>query len=299
MIGRYQTARAFRAALEERLKRTAQSSGVDLMRLRRQVAFDRILARLFAEPSPPWTLKGGYSFELRLGAAARATNDLDLTIPSLSQLDADEVVRSPHVAIRDALQDAAERDLQDGFIFRIGEQIAELDAAPEGGARYPIEARLDVRVFATFHIDVGIGDPIIAPPEWLTGQDTLSFAGISPVHAAVLAREQQFAEKIHAYSLPRGSRANTRVKDLVDLLLLLDLGIPDAERVQRALEATFVRRRTHALPDSLEPPPASWRIPYAALAAECHLEPAIGAAFTRVSAYYQQAITAHLDGSEG
>ena len=82
MIGRYQTARAFRIALEVRLKQMAQAHNLDLMRLRRQVAFDRLLARLFVAQEPPWLLKGGYTFELRLGGdAARATRDLDLSIP--------------------------------------------------------------------------------------------------------------------------------------------------------------------------------------------------------------------------
>jgi hypothetical protein len=43
----YATAAAFRRALEERLKQTAQAEQVDINRLRRQVAFDRLLARLF------------------------------------------------------------------------------------------------------------------------------------------------------------------------------------------------------------------------------------------------------------
>src|SRR5262245_40787091 len=86
MIGRYQTARAFRAALEERLNQLAREWGNDLMRLRRQVAFDRLLARLFAEPDPPWLLKGGYAFELRLGVHARTTKDIDLSIPAPSRL---------------------------------------------------------------------------------------------------------------------------------------------------------------------------------------------------------------------
>lgn len=75
MIGRYQTARAFRAALEDRLKQTSRAEGTDLMRLRRQVAFDRLLARLFAEPDPPWLLKGGYAFELRWDPGARRVSD--------------------------------------------------------------------------------------------------------------------------------------------------------------------------------------------------------------------------------
>jgi len=53
VIGRYQTARAFRAALEDRLKQLARAQGTDLMRLRREVAFDRLLARLFAHQTRP------------------------------------------------------------------------------------------------------------------------------------------------------------------------------------------------------------------------------------------------------
>lgn len=49
----YTTAGAFRRALEERLKRTSMSEQVDLNRLRRKVAFDRLLARLFLEDPPP------------------------------------------------------------------------------------------------------------------------------------------------------------------------------------------------------------------------------------------------------
>lgn len=300
MIGRYQTARAFRAALEDRLKQMVQSSGVDLMRLRRQVAFDRILARLFADSMPPWVLKGGYTFELRLGGAARATKDLDLSLLSMSLLKTTDATTAPSTIIREALQDAADCDLRDGFTFRIGEAMADLDAAPYGGARYPVEARLDARIFTTFHLDVGVGDAIITPLEWLIGQDTLSFADIPTMHAAALSREQQFAEKLHAYTLPRGERVNTRVKDLVDLILLIDLGLPDQERMRQALHATFERRRTHTLPATLEPPPRSWRLPYSALAEECHLVlTEMGAAFTLVSTYYQTIVAARQDGSDG
>lgn len=305
MVGRYQTVRAFRVALEDRLRQKAQANGVDLMRLRRQVAFDRMLARLFAEPAPPWLLKGGYTLELRLGAgAARTTRDLDLSIPSLARLTPSRATEaSASDIIRDALQEAVARDLQDGFIFRIGASMADLDAAPYGGARYPIEARLDARVFTTFHLDAGIGDPVFAPPEWLVGQNMLDFASIPPVRAAALSREQQFAEKLHAYTLPRGERVNTRVKDLVDLVLLITLGLPDDNHVLEALQKTFARRQTHALPEALDPPPASWRAPYAVLAAECHLDSVADsdAAFDLLSATYRTitgSTPAHNDSSD-
>ncbi|MGH2515555.1 MAG: nucleotidyl transferase AbiEii/AbiGii toxin family protein, partial [Ktedonobacterales bacterium] len=256
MIGRYQTARAFRAALEERLKQTARTQRLDLMRLRRQVAFDRLLARLFAAPDAPWLLKGGYTFELRLGGKARATKDLDLSVPDPGKLAIgdNEPLLDTNAIILDRLREVVAVNLDDGFEFRIGAPMVDLDAAPYGGARYPVEVRLDNRTFATFHLDVGVGDSIATPPEWLTGQDLLGFAGIPPARAAALSREQQFAEKIHAYTLPRGKRTNTRVKDLADLVLLIELGFPDAERVRHALRATFERRQTHRLPRSLDVP---------------------------------------------
>lgn len=44
---KYATPAAFRRALEDRLQAIAKKEGIDLQRLRRQVAFDRLLARLF------------------------------------------------------------------------------------------------------------------------------------------------------------------------------------------------------------------------------------------------------------
>ena len=166
--------------------------------------------------------------------------------------------------------------------------MADLDAAPYGGARYPIEARLDNRTLTTFHLDVGVGDALSAAAEWLTGPDTLRFAEISPVRVAALAREQQFAEKAHAYTLPRGDRTNTRVKDLVDLVLLLRFGLPDPEMVKQTLRATSARRATHPLPTTLPPPPAEWRAAFADLATEAALAVAsVDAAFQEVAAYWQ------------
>jgi hypothetical protein len=166
--------------------------------------------------------------------------------------------------------------------------MADLDAAPYGGARYPIETRLDNRTFATFHLDVGVGDAVTTPSEWLTGQDLLGFASIPPAHAAALSREQQFAEKIHAYTLPRGDRTNTRVKDLVDLVLLITLGLPDTELVKQAVRATFERRATHPIPTDLTPPADDWRAAFAQMVAEIDLYAAtLDAAFAVVTAFWR------------
>jgi hypothetical protein len=52
----------------------------------------------------------------------------------------------------------------------------------------------------------------------------LAFADIASLKIPVISVEQHFAEKIHAYTLPRVSGFNSRVKDLVDLVLLIQEG---------------------------------------------------------------------------
>jgi hypothetical protein len=72
---KYASGIALRTALEERLKRVSREETIDLRRLRRQVAFDRLLARLFRGANTDWVLKGGYAMELRFQTAG-TTKDL-------------------------------------------------------------------------------------------------------------------------------------------------------------------------------------------------------------------------------
>jgi hypothetical protein len=69
------------------------------------------------------------------------------------------------------LQDSAAIQLNDYFEFLVGEPREELDGAPEGGSRYPVEARMDGRGFARFHVDVGIGDAVLEPLDVVEGRD--------------------------------------------------------------------------------------------------------------------------------
>ena len=265
---RYATAAAFRRALEDRLKDIAGKEGVDLQRLRRQVAFDRLLARLFQVGPPlalPWVLKGGYAMELRI-KSARTTKDIDLTMRGVSNSG-----DKKKLAMLENLQEAAAFSGDDFFVYTIGEPIADLDAAPYGGARFPVEVRLDGRIFVGFHLDVGIGDAVMEPLEVIEGRDWLGFAGIASPSLYMIPREQQFAEKLHAYTLPRRGAANTRVRDLVDMALLIQSGTLDRNRVTEAIRVTFERRKTHPLPNVLPAPPAEWQKPYEALARECGL----------------------------
>jgi predicted nucleotidyltransferase component of viral defense system len=86
MIGPYESPGAFRSALETRLRNSSLERGIDLERLRRETALERMLARLFVSDDPPWLLKGGYALELRLADRARSTLDLDISVPDPERL---------------------------------------------------------------------------------------------------------------------------------------------------------------------------------------------------------------------
>ena len=117
----YTSARAFQTALEECLKRASLTDRIDPTRLRRQVSFDRLLARLFREESPPWVLKGGYALELRF-MDARSTVDIDLTVQRVVATVGDQ-----NQIIREMLQSAAGAPLSDWFEFTVGPAIDGLD----------------------------------------------------------------------------------------------------------------------------------------------------------------------------
>jgi hypothetical protein len=281
-VREYASAGALRRALEDRLRQAASAQQIDLARVRRQVAFDRLLARLFHSADARWALKGGYAMELRL-RVARTTVDIDLTLPASPTLTSEVV--AANVSVREMLQDAAGRDLRDWFVYVIGASTMDLDAAPYGGARYPIECRIDGRIFARFHLDVGIGDVVMQPLETVQGQDWLGFAGISPAAMRLIPREQQAAEKLHAYTLPR-STPNSRAKDLVDLLLLVRAGGLSQANLAEAVHMTFERRQTHPVPTTLAPPPASWETQFRKLAAECGLSSDLENGFAEMRAFF-------------
>jgi nucleotidyltransferase AbiEii toxin of type IV toxin-antitoxin system len=64
----------------------------------------------------------------------------------------------------------------------------------------------------------------------------------------MIPREQQFAEKLHAYTLPRQSAVNSRVRDLVDMVLLIQSDTMVEDKVAEAVSINFERRKTHVLP---------------------------------------------------
>ena len=143
------------------------------------------------------------------------------------------------------------------------------------------------RTFGRFHLDVGFGDPISGEPEELIGDDLLAFAGIAPARALAIPKAQQFAEKLHAYTYRWTDRGNTRVKDLVDLVLLIERGELDPAAVVAAVNETFARRGTHPVPDTLDPPPPLWTDEFPPMAEQAGLTTTdASTAFSRLAEYW-------------
>jgi hypothetical protein len=99
--------------------------------------------------------------------------------------------------------------------------------------------------------------------------------------ATATSREQQFAEKIHAYTLPRMQNTNSRVRDLVDMALLVGSNQLIQGKTKEAILGTF----RHPVPLFLQGPPASWEKPFAALATECDLQIGIHEAFKTLDVF--------------
>ena len=105
---KYQTAEGMRTALEERLNRLSKEKGIDLMRLRRHVAFDRIPARFFQNKPEGMILKGGYAIELWI-QNARTTKDIDISFNGdLKENWKSRRLNDP-AALQELLQDYAAR----------------------------------------------------------------------------------------------------------------------------------------------------------------------------------------------
>jgi hypothetical protein len=128
-------------ALEARLRAEALKTNVPLARLRKTVAFDRLLARMMDDDrNERWLLKGGLALQVRMLEGARTTEDIDVLLRE-SGTDAYRL-----------LVEASKRELGDGFEFEVGLPQA---MSGDAGLRVPMQCRLDSREFESFHVDIG------------------------------------------------------------------------------------------------------------------------------------------------
>jgi hypothetical protein len=229
---------------------------VDLSRLRKLVVFERLLARLLAVAPDQWILKGGLALDFRLGDRARATVDMDLGRHDNEAAASADLVRGQRT------------DLGDFFTYDIARTPLLDDADVAGTVRYRVRASLAGRRFEEFLVDVGFSAPPPWEPDEVAGPDFLVFADVDPLRVPTIPLPQHLAEKVQAYTRRYGAlqRPSTRVKALVDLVLMAETSPFIAGEIRRSIHYTFTARSAQAVPSAFPEPPPDWPARYARLA---------------------------------
>jgi len=250
----YASAQAFGAAITDRLKRLADASGRSASQLRRQFAYDRLLARLFSTRPREWILKGGVSMIARL-ASARHTADVDLVATADS---AD--------AALEALRVAAAQDLGDFFTFRFESPRALVQGVP--GLRIPTEAWLGHRIFERFGVDLVTGVVITGRPEEVEPLLPLMIPGLVRPRYRLYPLVDSIADKVMAIVETHHGRPSTRFRDLVDLVLIAHSQQVRADDLAGAIASERLRRDLPSLDELAIPDVELWRTGYQTVAGD-------------------------------
>jgi hypothetical protein len=281
---RYDTGDAFRTAIEQRLKNRAGGKPLQFLdRQRKMIVFDRYLARLLTVAPGQWIVKGGVALNFRLQERSRMTQDLDLAS------EADEGV------ILDYLLDAADTNLGDHFAFSVERVTAANPQQTAEAVTYRVRAELGERPFELVTLDVALSEPLPAVPDIVRGSDFLMFAGIPVFEVPTLPLHRHLAEKVHAYTRTYGAgHPSTRVKDLIDIVLICEASSFSSAELKDQMEMTFAIRATHALPKRLSGPPAHWTASFRAMALEVGINPIIRNGFALVASFLDPVLAGTL-----
>lgn len=215
------------ASVRARLLKLAQAQGVDFNQVLVRFALERLLYRLGQSAyADRFLLKGALLFALWYDMPHRHTRDADLLGFGASDL--------PTI-----MRDIAGLEANDGIAFDPSSVTGTVLRKDAGyvGARILISGEL-ARARCRTQIDVGFGDAVTPGPieaSYPVLLDDLPAPRLRtyPVYTVV-------AEKLHAIALL--GMSNSRVKDYLDLSVLLERETMDSDLLTQAIQATFERR---------------------------------------------------------
>jgi hypothetical protein len=257
----YETADALRAALEHRLNSQSRETGVGIDRLRRRVVFERVVARLAVAEPGRWVLKGGMALEVRLRDQARLTKDIDLALRDTIEKGAE---------LQSRLVEALSVDpFADRFLLVSG-PVTELMPDGDGQVtwRSTVAASLAGRPFGGIKLDVSPRAYEVEQTDVVTLPNSLAFAEIAVPTVEVIDVNRHAAEKFHAMLRDFGDRENTRVRDLLDLVILAEHEQLEREALRAAIRRVWSERDGAAPPASLPTLPGGWPDRYERLASD-------------------------------
>jgi hypothetical protein len=150
--------------------------------------------------------------------------------------------------------------------------------------RYRFEASVAGVAFEPVQVDVTTLAPEVWEVEPAQRPGLLSDVGLGPIEVMLVPLERQVAEKLHAYTR-RYNGESTRVRDLVDLVIIRLSETVDARRLRDEITRTFAGRATHPAPDRFPAPPADWARSYAEEAAATGIPSALAEAHGLVATW--------------
>ncbi len=284
---KYKSALNFRMALQDKLLHISKTKNADIQALYRQTACSQFLDRVFQNNDQQlWALKGGLALELRY-QLSRATKDIDLAFKDIAVARGSFEKKSER--IYEELIRISKIDLGDFFDFKVSPLSSEIENPPHGGVRLSVSSFVNGKVFSKFSIDVAFGDIWLEPQSRIKLTNNCSDLGLSPQTALVVNIEQHLAEKYFAYLTPRDT-PNSRVKDLVDIYLILKQENINRRNFQTAFETLCEKRFDVPRPIGLPEPPAFWENKFAAMASSLGLVSDINEAYKTAANFYSEIV---------
>jgi len=248
---RYANPAAFRRALTDRLKTVAKEGRWSLQQLQRQIAYDRLLERLYSVDDG-WIVKGAAALLAR-DLGMRATIDVDVYR-----------ARAAEVAEAD-LREAVRRDIGDWFRFEFGPARAMGDA--NAGIRLPVTAYVGATPWVEFRVDlVGSDLRMTGEPDPVPPLARIIMPDVEQHGYRAYPLADHVADKIVATFQRYGPQQlpSTRYKDLIDLVGMVTGAKLDAGLTLRALSSE-TKRRGIVLPGRFDVPDRPlWQRGYAA-----------------------------------
>jgi predicted nucleotidyltransferase component of viral defense system len=218
------------ASVRARLLNVAKAQGADFNQVLVRFALERILYRLSqSKHADRFLLKGALLFTLWYDMPHRATRDADLLGFGASDLE----------SVAQAFRDIASVAVDDGIVFDPASVVAAEIRKDAGyaGARVLISGEL-AKAKCKTQIDIGFGDAVTPGPVDATYPVLLD--DLPAPHLRTYPVYTVVAEKLHAIALL--GMTNSRLKDYLDLSVLLDRETLDIDLLGKAVKATFERR---------------------------------------------------------
>lgn len=251
----YKSPPALQKAIADRARKQA-SSHVSSSELTNRFYIQRLMARVFLDDSEGWLLKGGQALLVR-HRGARHSRDLDLLYRDCSGLD--EALT--------ALRHAAQQDLGDFIHFEFRDAQDRIEGRPSRKVRFDVQVGRK-KINSTVSVDLvtglaPLGDPVVQPL-----QAPLDIDLDEKVLVQLYPLNDHIADKICAmYETHSDGKPSSRVKDLVDLIVIALNEEVDGHTTQQATRFEFERRRNSGadimLPASfVVPEPRSWSSGY-------------------------------------